>query len=249
MNEFPNLFHPPVVEAIFDVQVIFPKGIELSALAGLHSHFMNTYPRKEEQRVVEFEFHQGEGQMSESRTRDHGITGYRFLSGDGVELVQCRRDGFTFNRLKPYTDWQDAFRKAVHAWTVYQEAFPQAQVTRVALRYINLIEVLANTPTLDLSEYFSVSVPGPHLTGVASTGFMSQGVLHDENTNLDANWIFARQPSTDPSKIVVALDVDVYAQGTRVSDMAVNQWWEVMRNLKNRLFFGSLTQKGIKLFQ
>ncbi len=38
--------------------------------------------------------------------RDEGIQGYFYKSDDGKNIARFRKDGFTFSRLKPYTDWE-----------------------------------------------------------------------------------------------------------------------------------------------
>jgi len=249
MSDFPKLANPPAVEAILDVKVVFPKGVDLTALDDLHGAFKTAYPRKEEMRAMQFGFEQKPGSPPRSLARDHGVIGYRFISEDGKELVQCRKDGFTFNRLKPYTGWENICGKAREAWGIYRSSFPQAQIARVALRYINQILVPMPAPPLNLDEYFSVNLPSPKVEGLSFAGFMGQGILLDEATGLEANWIFAHQPNPDPTKFAVVLDIDVYAQGAKASDTEVHALWETMRNLKNRLFFGSITEKGRDLFK
>jgi uncharacterized protein (TIGR04255 family) len=249
MSEFPKLPNPPAVEAILDVKVVFPKGVELGSLAALYEVFKDNYPQKEEMRSVEFGFEQEAGSQPRSLTRDHGVIGYRFFSEDRKELVQCRKDGFTFNRLKPYTGWADVEAKATSAWATYRSAFPQAQIARVALRYINQILVPMPIPPLNLDEYFTINFPGPKVDGLSFAGFMGQAVLHDGATGLDANWIFSHQPSSDPAKFGTVLDIDVFAQGAKASEIEAPVLWQTMRGLKNRLFFGSITAKAQELFQ
>ncbi len=250
MNHFPKLANPPAVEAILDVGVVFPNGVDLTALKELHDAFRPQYPKLEEQRVVEFAVKQQRGgTLSEPHTRDHGVVGYRFRSEDGTELVQCRKDGFTFNRLKPYTGWEDVSQKAKTAWEVYRASFPQAQIVRVALRYINLIDVpVVASGAPDLAKWFSVALPTPPVEGVTVSNFVTQSVLHDAASSLDANWTFARQAQPPTSKPAVVIDIDVFATGALVSEKDVPDLWAEMRHLKNRLFFGSFTNDGLALF-
>jgi hypothetical protein len=97
MSNYPTLKNPPIVEAILDVQVIFPQGVELSALAGLHENFQSDYPQKNEERIVQFGFEHQAGEPPKALAQDQGVRGYRFISEDGKQIVQCRKDGFTFN--------------------------------------------------------------------------------------------------------------------------------------------------------
>jgi hypothetical protein len=57
MSKYSTLKNPPAVEAILDVQGIFPKGVELEALANLTEVFKEPYPKRSEERVFQFGFH------------------------------------------------------------------------------------------------------------------------------------------------------------------------------------------------
>lgn len=44
---------------------------------------------------------------AEARTEAGGPLGIRAVTDDGLYVVQFRKDGFTFSRLPPYTNWND----------------------------------------------------------------------------------------------------------------------------------------------
>lgn len=243
MSDFPKLKNSPIVEAILDVRVSFPKAIEESALSEIHQVFSGAYPQKQDVYVYASE----QKQISPT---SHEFVGYRFRSEDGTEIVQCRKDGFTFNRLKPYSGWQSVFDRASSAWENYLKAFPEGLVTRVALRYINQIFVPEGDPGHVLNEYFRVNLPGPHSVGISHSNFMQQALLHERDTDLSANWIFSyRGKSPDQTKLDFVLDIDVFASDERVKTSAVPTLWETMRGFKNRLFFESITHRGQEFFQ
>jgi uncharacterized protein (TIGR04255 family) len=247
--DYPTLQNAPIIEAIFDVQVVFPKGVDLAALAQLHEKFLTNYPRTEEEQIVHIGFEHQAGAAPKALVPDHGVRGYRFISEDGKQIVQCRRDGFTFNRLRPYPSWNDVVKFAAPAWDVYRTAFPEIEITRVALRYINQVIVPASDGKVKIEDYFEAHLPGPKIAELDCSGFFSQGVFRDVVTRLNAYWTFAHQPTSEPTNLGFVLDIDVYASGADAQEGDVLKLWDRMRDLKNRLFFGSFTEKGLDLFR
>jgi uncharacterized protein (TIGR04255 family) len=249
MSHYPTLKSPPAVEAVLDARGVFPKGVELDAFAQLAGVFQESYPKRTEERLLQFGFQHQTGASPQAITQDQGVRGYRFHSADGKEVVRCSKDGFTFHRLKPYTEWEDVYPKAVAAWNVFCHAFPQIQIHKVSLRYINQIVVPLTNGKEDLDTYFLVNFPGPKDWELPRTGFMGQSVFSDPDTGFQANWIMAHQPNPNPDRLHVILDIDVFAIGPNATETPPPNLWEKMRDLKNKLFFSSLTEKCIHSFQ
>ena len=81
-------------------------------------------------------------QSPQQAVQDLGVTGYAFHSSDNKDIVQFRRDGFSFSRLAPYTAWEDVSEKTVGFWRLYLETAEPIEVTRLAIRTINRIALL-----------------------------------------------------------------------------------------------------------
>jgi uncharacterized protein (TIGR04255 family) len=60
-------------------------------------------------------------------------------------------DGFSASKLAPYTDWHDLRTQARDLWAKYRKATDPVLITRLALRYINRIDI--PLPISDLKEY------------------------------------------------------------------------------------------------
>ena len=56
-------------------------------------------------------------------------------------VVQLHNGSFTFSRLAPYKDWQEMIDAALALWRHYADLLRVQRVTRVAVRYINLIDL------------------------------------------------------------------------------------------------------------
>jgi uncharacterized protein (TIGR04255 family) len=250
MSEYPQLNQPPVVEAILDVQGTFPKEVELESFAKLTESFKGDYPKRTEDTFFEFAFEHQAGQEPKARAGACGLRGYRYHSLDEKDIIQCRKDGFTFNRLKPYTAWEDVYPKAVKTWGVFRRAFPEMIIRRISLRYINQIFLPPIDDLAKLDDYLAIQIPGPKkIADFTRATFMGQSIFVDKESGLAANYVVTHQTGGDPSKIYVLLDIEVFYIEPDVSESEPAALWPKMRNLKNKLFFASLQPKGIELFQ
>src|SRR5262249_31595523 len=109
--------------------------------AGLKPALQDRFPQVEEMRGRETII-QIVGSPAESPVvRDLGVVGLMFRSGDQATLAQFRIDGFTVNKLPPYSSWDELSPLARHLWTLYCSVAKPECVTRLAVRYINRITI------------------------------------------------------------------------------------------------------------
>ena len=69
--------------------------------------------------------------------------------------MQFRINGFTFNRLKPYTSWGDILPQVKDLWSLYIDIASPESITRIAVRYINNIEI-PKPDNIVFSDYLKV---------------------------------------------------------------------------------------------
>jgi uncharacterized protein (TIGR04255 family) len=174
------------------------------------------------------------------------VDGYLFTSADGRQIVQARLDGFTANRLKPYRDWATFRDEARTHWEAYcRQTRPEA-VTRLALRYINRIEI--PVPFADFKEYILTTpevAPGlPQ--GLAN--FFMRVVLPLEQFGCVA---IITETLEEPKAEVIpyVLDIDVVSERPFApTDDEIWRTFETLRLAKNEVFFKSVTAKAQELF-
>src|SRR5579864_1452406 len=131
-----RLANAPITEAIVDFRVTLPPGFEVEAFTSLKGKLRDTYPVVEERRLFEARFEMKEGKALPPDTEEKGLQGYFFQSEDRRNIAQFRRDGFTYNRLAPYTSWGDLQPEALRLWDLYAEVAAPEKLDRLALRYI-----------------------------------------------------------------------------------------------------------------
>jgi uncharacterized protein (TIGR04255 family) len=170
-----------------------------------------------------------------------------FVSRDGRQIVQARLDGFTFNRLRPYQSWARFREEARAHWERYRSLARPETITRVALRYINRIEVPVSAR--DFKEYLLTTPEiAPGLSqGLA--GFFMRIVIPLDSFGCTA---IVTETMEEPKsgRLPLILDIDVFVEEALAPD--AEEVWQVLETLraaKNEVFFKSITPRTRELFR
>jgi uncharacterized protein (TIGR04255 family) len=248
MASIRHLPHAPIVEALVDLRVKTRADFDIEAVASAHAQLQAAYPRKEEMRAVELQVIQAHGQPAAQRCQDLGKLGFRFISEDGRQIAQFRRDGFTFNRLAPYPSWEDVFGEASRLFRIYRNVVPGEEVTRIAVRYINRLLLPASLSELRLFLTAPPSIPGG--LNVELDAFLSRITVHSPEGGLTAHLTQTTQPAVVEEKLPVILDIDAFELGAfpPLADSLLLRF-AALRKFKNEIFFTSLTEKAVALFE
>lgn len=248
MAAWPHLPHAPIAEALLDIQVVLPKSVTISDLEKLHDFFRERFPLKKPRASgsirVEIKGEGVEPKISTSAAPD----GFFFSSSDSKQVVQARLNGFSFSRLKSYNTWETFRDEARAAWNIYTKIVAPESITRIALRYINRIEI--PFPMGDFKEYVLTTAEiAPGLPQGMSEFFMRLVVPKQE---LEATAIItqAMEPVQEGARLPLIFDIDVFRLGSFA--VATDEIWtmfESLRNLKNEIFFKSITPKAEELFK
>lgn len=238
---------PPITEAVIDLRVNLPEWFTVEKLQDIHSSISENFPTIEP-------FFKGVGallyQPGESfkvDTSEQQI-GYWFRSEDNLQTFQATLEGFSFNRLAPYESWEEFSSDAKKLWEIYKEICSPTNVTRLAVRYINQINIPAHELT-ELKDYLrTVPEVSPELPQNALQTFFMQ--LHIPQSDLDCMLIIneAIAPPVNPEIVSVILDLDLFRQQIWNSDdEEIWRFLEKLRDRKNEIFEASITDKTREL--
>src|SRR3989338_8039410 len=245
-DQYPN---PPITEALLDIRASLPSDVTLEQLVTYHDEVKETFSGKEQRVAWTGGFEFKPGTPPKVTPPSGGPDGYFFRSPNENKLIQVRRDGFTFNKLKPYTNWPQFSKEAKSHWERYLLIAKPYQVTRLALRYINRIEI--PFPFKDFKEYV-LTIPdiAPGLPNAMSNMIM-QLVVPNEEIGATANITETIEPMKDNQPFIAFIfDIDVYRKIVLPSDD--KKIWLIMEDLrafKNQIFKKSLTDKCKELFK
>jgi uncharacterized protein (TIGR04255 family) len=245
MIEKRHLPHAPIKEALIDIQVAFPEKVTVEALNSKYARIADQYPKHEALQRGEFGLHNEDSQPT-TVTIGHTIAGYRYSSEDGHRVAQFRVDGFTFSQLEPYNNWKEMKEEATRLWEVYVDAVSPNPITRVGTRYINILKLPLNT---ELKEYLEAPPTIPAGLNQELGSFLTRVDLHDPTIEARGFLTQALEGVHDDYAPIV-LDIDVFV--TKEFDPREDNLWqclEQLRDFKNTVFFESITDKAVELFQ
>ena len=245
MAQARHLRNAPITEALIDLRVSRTANpIDETSLELLRARLQDSYPTIERQFVAQFHVKGGTPQPNpEQRFR-----GFMLKSHDGLSIVQFRIDGFTFNRLRPYPSWEDILPEAIRLWRIYVATASPEAIARVAVRYINRLLLPASGSRLNDYLVGPPRVPEGYQASMA--GFLTRVTLSASH-GLRAIVTTASEPSFGTSDTTIILDIDAFSDAAELTpdDARLEPMLERLRDLKNRLFFESLTEDAVRVFE
>ena len=174
------------------------------------------------------------------------IAGYRYSSEDKLNIAQFRMDGFTFSRLEPYNNWDEMKAEAARLWKIYADAVSPDPITRVGVRYVNVLKLPLGT---ELAEYLTAPPVIPDGLDQELGSFLTRLGIHAPAFEAHGFLTQAYEVAHDNYAPIV-LDIDVFT--VKHFDPGKDEFWrylDLLRDLKNNVFFESITEKSLELFQ
>ena len=237
----------PITEALVDIQVVGPEDVGLPELRRFNEGSEARWPKVHTQLQWANQLHLEGATNTSTLTSKHGVRGFVFLSEDGKEVVQVRRDGFTFSRLHPYTSWADLRAGASEAWSRYRELARPSAVRRIGLRYINRLHLPAGP--LELQEWFRLQPSTPDELGPLSDLLLRVVLRHPDDARYAALVTLGTAPPEADNASAFLLDVDTWVEQELPSDDGLWSTLDDLREFKNDVFFGSLTPTTLDRLQ
>lgn len=155
-------------------------------------------------------------------------------------------DGFTFSRLHPYITWKQLRDEAYRLWKIYTDITSPELINRVAVRYINNLNI--PMPIGDFGDYLTAPPIVPEKLPQGISSFFSRIVLPKPSINSFAIITQALETIIDSSKsLPIILDID--AIHLNPDDLSEKEAWnklEELRHYKNEIFFNSMHLNKIK---
>jgi uncharacterized protein (TIGR04255 family) len=247
-EEYPVLKNAPITEALIDIRVKLHSEIDVKIIDSIYDSIKEQYPERLEQKITGAQFEFKAGDTGEIKPIEAKINGYRYISSDKKRIVQTMLDGFTFSWLHPYIKWENLRNEANRLWKFYADITSPESITRVALRYINNLNI--PMPIEDYSDYLTAPpiVPEELPQGVGS--FLTRVVIHEPSIDAHAIITQALDRIVDPKVAPVILDIDVFKLKTEgIEEKDAWETLEKLRNFKNKIFFSSISNKLKEMYE
>lgn len=137
----PHYKNAPIREAVIDIKVELSPDIDLEKLRAIHRQIVTDYPREETRHLSEGLFQFAPEVRATAQQKPWAVL---FWNAPNNQIVQARLDGFSFSRLEPYEDFDHLKTEARRLWDIYREVALPTKIRRVAIRYINQLELPGN---------------------------------------------------------------------------------------------------------
>src|SRR3990167_4928298 len=243
-----HLQNAPITEAIIDFRVKARPDLRAEDFAGMKDQLSNRLPKLEEMRGLQATFQVLKGKGQPPVVQDLGLQGYFFRSQDEKIIAQFRIDGFTLNRLRPYTSWEDIFPQAMELWELYLKVAKPVEAVRLADRYINHVSLPPGVQKFE--DYLRGSPVIPPELPQYTSSFLTRVTIHDPLNDIAAHVTQALQPTGSAQRLTVILDIDAYKEAQLPpEDPAIERVFEQLRIFKNLIFFNSLTDETLRQFE
>ncbi len=240
-----TLTHPPIVEALVDLRAAVPGHPEM--FKALADELRDEFPTREEQQELRSTIEVKDGKLVPPQVDPPAFGGVRVASADRTVYVQFRPDGFTLNNLRVYMGGDRLIGEALRRWELLVARTKPQVVSRVALRYINRLELPLQSGDR-LSRYLTAAPELPEGAPLHVSRSLSRVVGHDEQRRATA--VVSQQLQRQKGRPVVAVDIDVYRSDEfPVDSVALRDVLASLRMLKNETFFSLLTDETLSLYE
>ncbi|MGH9687692.1 MAG: TIGR04255 family protein [Candidatus Acidiferrales bacterium] len=245
-----RLRNPPIIEAVLDIECDLGPKFDIKAIeTSCRNAFLDTYPKTRTQLMQGLALTMKPGEMV-SQPMQSAIQAYQFLHDDEKQIVQARVTGYSFNRLAPYSSFDEYLPEIRRTWEIYRGIANPIQIGAVQLRYINRIYLPLTNGRVELNDYFRNGPQLPWERGLTFKGFLNQSTFEEDQTGHIATTVLTAQQPVD-NKVPVIFDNAARAASTiEPTDwQTLKATLQSLRSLKNRVFINTLSNPCLSLFQ
>lgn len=238
------------MEAVVDIDCDVPTVVDIDALdAGARAVLTVEYPAARRRLLSEHQISAEPGQPVAVSSR-RGLQALQYISADEKQIVQFRLNGYSFNRLAPYTSFDDYLPEIERTWRLFVDIARPVLCRVVRLRFINRIALPLTDGRVEIDDYLKLAPRLADEQRLTFVGFFNQHSVEETATGNQANIVFATQP-VEQDRLPLIFDIEAFKTG----DCDPSDWSTIsgriasLRSLKNLVFRNSLSDTCLSLFQ
>lgn len=244
---FPNA---PIAEAIFAIEAparfsVSPAEFKAAARDAIPE---DAFPEMRDIFKIGMRF---EGNLATGETQagsESNWQGVAFQGGEDSQVIQFRSNGMSFHQLQPYTSHETIMPLLQQYWRIFAELAHPKSTTRQSLRFINRIRLPEEASMEEVDAFTRITPTFALVDQLEAQHLLSRVRLRDPETGILAFVTFAL-PDPNKRPLELIFDIDVVSQRAfGVPDPEIWEDFSRLRDLKNRIFCGSLHQKCLDLF-
>lgn len=251
--EIKTLNNPPISEALLEIRFNPNKDVTTEKLEQFVDSLSTDYPNKKPvfDQSIEVMF-------SADNTPKHNIDvqpgGFKITNTQGNRIVIAAIDKLVVSFLPPYRSWPELKDSTKDLFERFVGIVPQTQITRLGMRYINKIKLPLNED-FAFQKYINTFPPLPKYDGLPSTLSVFETTISVPLHDIECGSTI-RQSAVDSKEdkgkfLTIVLDIDVFQSKNYDSDNWSEIWgvYDNMREKRNAIFFGSLTDEALAPYE
>ncbi|HEU4386773.1 MAG TPA: TIGR04255 family protein [Blastocatellia bacterium] len=240
--------NPPLIEAVCEFRLSAESKWDLTVPGLMYERLRSDFPNKEQRVFQEVQITQGPEGLQQRLQASERIL---LLTSDKNIFIQLGPRLLAVNCLKPYPTWEGFMPRIDSAFDALRTVVEIRGFQRVALRYVNRIELPASV--VNLEEYFEFGpMVGDSLMAEFPRGMadLTVGCVFSHNGGGDQCKVQLITAAPDsPGNSAFLLDLDYFTSPPRVVKVDEAVGWVVSTHEKiERVFEGCITQRLRDLF-
>lgn len=243
-----QLKNPPIIEAVLSIELA-PVDFDPSKLKEIYPSIQDVFQNPKDIKAAKLEMQNVFSPDGATRITDQGIVGYRFDSLDQAKALQLYQNAYYYSSLGQYKGWENFKEEAQKYWRLYTNIRFNSLPRKLRIRYTNLIKIPLLGGKVDIDEYLRLGPKEPLEKKFLLSQFVCKNTLMDESGKFVIDLILADQKTNDPNHLFVLIDIQVNhsVKEDEVLD-PFGEPLEQMRDLKNKIFFDSITNKTVEMY-
>jgi uncharacterized protein (TIGR04255 family) len=245
---FENLKSPPAIEAVCDISVYEDNITDSNKFLVDSEKIRSQFPNREQINLFQGQFQIGG--FGALQTANKPI-GFLYKAEDGRELIQFRTTGYSYNKLAPYTGWGNFLNSALTYWEEYRSLRPSLKVSRLGLRYINMIAPEPNeTSAMGLTKVSLKTPRGAKLGELKELSYRYIAEFSDLGCMASVQLGPIGSSGVGKSCDLI-FDIDVYKTNVTsgIDSKSLRHHLTKMRIAKNNIFFSTLTERTLARYR
>ena len=242
-TKYPQLSRPPLREALVDIKL--RETLPVGWMGKIENANFDGFTSSQPMRQGVFRLELLQDKPAQAVVDSEQPFGRRYNSKDESRVLQVRRNGMTLSILKNYTNWE-ALRYSAHvSWDSYLEISGPVDVDRLAVRYVNAIEMNLGD---DYDKYLTAGPRIPPELPQIVNNFVQR--VEIPFTKEEASAIVT-QTLVAPvaGKGSAILDIDVFCS-CLLKGTSADLWSRLddLRDIANGIFFSSVAPEVLKSY-
>jgi len=246
MAERSHLTNAPIQEAVIDIR--FSPLVGDAIIDRLAAEFAGEGGVVQDLWETAFELQLEAGKTSSTNRAVR--LGKRIDRPDRRSICQLRGNGLTFSRLPPYDDWISMSSEAAVLWKRYLSEGAAGSINRVAVRYVNALELDLPIPDFGALLTCPPEVPEGLPQSVVSAINRTQVINPDTRDVMMITQVI-EGPTADGGAVRLVFDIDVtHDCAVHAQDFAdIEAILQRLHDVKNDVFFSYLTDKALEKYR